>query len=190
MTSHPQEEPVLDDEAARLLWDESADAWDRFVEGGFDHYRTAFHGPALLQACGAVRDLDVLDLGCGQGWFSRQLANRAARVIGIDWSPRLITHARRHEEEAPLGISYELLDAARIGERFDPASFDLLTACMSIADMPRPGRTLAAARSLLRRQGRIVMSIPNPVTDATFRQWERDQRGNKLWLRIDRYFEV
>jgi 2-polyprenyl-3-methyl-5-hydroxy-6-metoxy-1,4-benzoquinol methylase len=190
MRNHPHEGPVLDDLTARSLWDESADAWDRFVEEGFDHYRIAFHGPALLEACGAMRGLDVLDLGCGQGWFSRQLARRAARVIGIDWSPRMIAHARRHEEREPLGVSYETLDAARIDERFDSSSFDLLTACMSLMDMPQPGRVLASARPLLRREGRIVLSIPNPVTDATFRQWERDERGNKLSLKIDRYFDA
>ena len=189
MATHPRE-PAIDDGTARSLWDESADAWDRFVEEGFDHYRTAFHGPALLEVCEAVAGLDVLDLGCGQGWFSRQLARRGARVIGIDWSPRLIAHARRHEEEEPLGISYETLDAARIGERFDAHSFDVLTACMSLMDMPHPGRVLAGARPLLRSGGRVVLSIPNPVTDATFRQWERDPQGNKLRLRIDRYFEA
>src|SRR5206468_2336410 len=102
---------------------------------------------------------------------------RAARVIGIDWSPRLIAHARRHEQEEPLGITYETLDAAQVGEHFAAASFDLVTACMSMMDMPQPGRALVAARSLLRRAGRIVLSIPNPVTDATFRQWERDTEG-------------
>ena len=36
-------------------------------------------------------------------------------------------------------------------------------------DMPRPGQVLVAARSLLRRDGRLLMSVPNPVTDSTYR---------------------
>jgi hypothetical protein len=56
--------------------------------------------------------------------------------------------------------------------------------------MPRPGAVLAAARPLVRAGGRIVVSIPNPVTDSSFRAWERDAEGNKLALKIDRYFEA
>src|SRR5688572_6587994 len=125
------------DERARTWWDESADAWDDFVESGLDYYRTELHGPALLELCVDVRSLDVLDLGCGQGWFARQLARRGARVIGVDWSERLIEHARRHEAREPLGIAYCVGDAARAERTFAAASFDLITGCMSIMDMPR-----------------------------------------------------
>jgi 2-polyprenyl-3-methyl-5-hydroxy-6-metoxy-1,4-benzoquinol methylase len=178
----------VDDELARRSWDEAADAWDDFVETGLDYYRTELHGPALLAACEPLAGRDVLDLGCGQGWFTRQLARAGARAVGIDWSERLIAHALRHEAAAPLGARYQVLDAARSRELFSPASFDIVTACMSLMDMPRPGAVLAAARPLLRPGGRIVASVPNPVTDSSFRVWERDAEGNKLALKIDRYF--
>jgi len=177
---------VFDEATARALWDESADAWDAFVAGGLDYHREELHGPALLDACGAVAGQDALDLGCGQGWFSRQLAAAGARVIGVDWSPRLIEHARRHGGE----VRYEVGDAAEIGARFAPGSFDLISACMSLMDMPRPDRVLAAARALLRPGGRIAVSVPNPLTDAPHRAWKRDANGGKLALEIDRYFEA
>jgi 2-polyprenyl-3-methyl-5-hydroxy-6-metoxy-1,4-benzoquinol methylase len=177
-------------EQARDCWDAAADFWEHFLENGIDSYRTALHGPALLEHCGDVAHRDVLDLGCGQGWFSRQLATKGARVTGIDWSPRLIEHARRHEQEAPLQIDYRVLDAAQIGEPFAPASFDLVTGCMSLMDMPSPGAVLAAARPLLRPGGRVVFSVPNPVTDSPHRVWRRDEHGHKLALELDRYFEA
>src|SRR5215468_11060340 len=101
--------PPADDDLARSCWDESADAWNHFVESGLDYYRTELHGPALLDACGVVAGLDVLDVGCGQGWFKRELARRGARVVGVDWSPGLIAHARRHQAAQPLAVNYELL---------------------------------------------------------------------------------
>jgi len=180
----------IPDEQARTCWDDSADAWEHFVESGLDYYRTELHGPALLDACGPVRGLSVLDLGCGQGWFSRQLARAGARVTGVDWSARLVDHARRHEAEAPLGAAFEVMDAARLAAHFPPASFDLATGCMSLMDMPKPGDVLAAARAVLRPEGRVVFSIPQPVTDATYREWERGTGGEKKALKIDRYFEA
>ena len=61
---------------------------------------------------------------------------------------------------------------------------------MSIMDMPRPGEVLAAARPLLAPGGRVVFSVPHPVTDCTYREWERDSYGRQLALKIDRYFEA
>lgn len=182
--------PEADEELSRSYWDESADAWNLFVEKGLDYYREELHGPALLEACGEVSGLEALDLGCGQGWFSRQVASRRAKVTGIDWSERLIAHARRHEEHARLGVAYHVLDAAHVDRFFPSDSFALVTACMSVMDMPRPGSVLAAVRPLLRRNGRVLMSVPHPVTDSSYREWERDAHGNKLSLKIDRYFEA
>ena len=181
---------AVDDERARALWDESADAWDEFIEAGHDYYRILFHGPALLEACGDVRSRDVLDLGCGQGWFSRQLARAGARVIGIDWSAALIAHAWRHEKTTPLGIKYEVRDAMRLDGVLAPPTFDLVTGCMSLMDMPRPGDALRAVRPLLRDGGRIVASVSSPFSDTPYRQWERDANGRKTALKVDRYFDA
>ena len=169
-------------------WDASAAAWDAFVESGADYYRTEVHGPALLAACGPTRGLRVLDLGCGQGYFSRLLAGQGARVAGVDLSAGQLANARRHEAERPLGIEYHPLDAARVGEHWPPGSFDLVTGCMSLHDMPDPAGALRGARSVLTEAGRVVFSILNPLTNTPFREWERDERGGKIALKIDRYF--
>lgn len=177
-------------EDARRSWDESADAWNEFVEDGLDVHRSYVHGPALLEACLPVRGARVLDLGCGQGWFSRQLAGAGASVTALDWSPRLIEHARAHEAKAPLGIEYRVLDAAELGASFAPGSFELVTACMAVADMPDPIPVLAAAARVLTPAGRIVFSVPNPVTDSPHRAWRYDEAGRKVALEIDRYFDA
>jgi 2-polyprenyl-3-methyl-5-hydroxy-6-metoxy-1,4-benzoquinol methylase len=170
----------MDDETAQRMWNDAADPWNEFVESGLDYYRTELHGPALLDACGDVRDLRVLDLGCGQGWFSRQLAANGAKVTGVDWSAAMIEHARRISSD----IAYEVMDAADVARL---GTFDLVTGCMSIMDMPRPAAVLAAASHIAPR---IVFSIPNPVTDSPYRAWKRDASGAKLALEIDRYFEA
>ena len=35
----------------------------------------------------------------------------------------------------------------------------------------------------------MVFSVPHPFTDTVYREWERDTEGNKLALKVDRYFE-
>lgn len=68
--------------------------------------------------------LSVVDLACGDGIYARKLMRRgAARVVGVDISPEMISLARRAEEAAPLGVEYVLADVANLDldERFDIA---------------------------------------------------------------------
>jgi SAM-dependent methyltransferase len=173
----------------RAAWDKAADAYAEGQAQGRDHYRYEFFGPAQLALCGDVSGLRVLDVGCGNGYFSRELAMRGARVTGIDISPRMIAHARRLESTAPLGVEYQVLDSAALRAHFSEQSFDMATSCLALQDMPDVERVLRGVRRLLRPGGRLVASIAHPCTDTPFREWERDGAGAKRWLCIDRYFE-
>ena len=174
---------------ARSTWDFAAESYDGFQRTGNDYYRFTFFGPAHVALCGDVEGLDVLDLGCGNGYFSREMATRRAHVIGIDLSEKQINLAWAHEKEEPLGIDYRVMDAERAVEHFRQASFDLVTACVSLGDMPEPGRAIGGAFQLLRPGGRLVASITHPCTDLPLREWDRDEQGNKRALKIGRYFE-
>jgi 2-polyprenyl-3-methyl-5-hydroxy-6-metoxy-1,4-benzoquinol methylase len=186
MASDPTE-PLPD---ARAAWNRGAAAYDRFIESGADWFRLHVHGPGLLAACGRVEGLQALDLGCGQGYFSRALAMRGAHVVGIDISDALIARARQIEAGQPCGIDYRRLDAADAAAALEPARFDLVAACMSLQDIDDIPATLSAARRLLRGNGRLVFSVPHPCTDMPVREWLRDAQGCKLALKLDRYFDT
>ncbi|MFT4038093.1 MAG: methyltransferase domain-containing protein [Thermomicrobiales bacterium] len=182
----PDDELIADPVAA---WDAVADLWDAFVEGGHDRWREQVHGPALLAACGEVAGARVLDLGCGQGWFSRQLAMRGAQVTGVDMARGQIAHALRHEEEQPLGIDYRHLDAREIADVWPAGAFDLITGCMVLQDTPHAGEILRAARQVLAPGGQIALSVPHPVTSGAEAGWLRgpDEAKGARW--IDHYFQ-
>ncbi len=152
---------------ARRAWDRGASDWDRFVQTGADYYRLEVHGPGLLDAVGSLEGRTVLDLGCGQGYFSRLLARAGARVVGVDLSERQVANARTHEQQKPLGIDYRLLAADRIAEEFPEGSFDRVTACMSVQDMADVPVTLSACFQVLRPGGRMIFSVPHPMTDGS-----------------------
>jgi 2-polyprenyl-3-methyl-5-hydroxy-6-metoxy-1,4-benzoquinol methylase len=180
---------VFSDGDVRAAWNKGAQAWEEFVESGADYYRYGVHGPALLTVCEPVEGLDVLDLGCGQGFFSRELARRGARVVGIDIAEQLIAYARTHEEQAPLGIEYYVMNATETGRHLEKGSFDVVTACMSLQDMANVAASLRSAFEVLRVGGRMAFSVPHPCTDTPFRQWEVNEAGEKTVLKVDRYFE-
>ncbi len=182
-------EPAFTDDDARVAWDEGAPVFDEFVRSGEDYYRLQVHGPALLEACEPVHGSRALDLGCGQGYFSRQLAVRGGHVSGVDISSSMIEIARRYEKEAPLGVEYAVLSASKIGSRWSAQSFDLVAACMSLQDMANPADVVAGARAVVRDNGRFVFSVPHPATDTALREWERDESGEKVALKVNGYFD-
>lgn len=95
----------------------------------------------------------VVDLACGEGIYSRKLLRRgAARVVGVDISPEMVSLARQAEEAEPLGAEYLVADVATvdIDEHFDVAlcSFlfnyarsrdELRSLVKSVAGLLRPG---------------------------------------------------
>jgi SAM-dependent methyltransferase len=181
--------PRFDAASVRDAWDHAADAYAQGQASGRDYYRYEFLGPAQVAACGSVRGLRVLDVGCGPGYLARELARLGARVAGVDISARMIEHARAAESAEPLGIEFSVLDAAEIASAFAPASFDLAVSCIALHDMPEPPAVLGAVHAVLRPGGRFVASITHPCSDTPFRRWEKDEAGRKRWLCLDRYFD-
>ena len=88
--------------------------------------RTWVELPSFMGLAGDVRGLRVLDLACGDGFYTRLLkAAGAAEVVGVDISPAMIALASQHEAAAQAGARYVCADVAHL-----PAlgQFDLVTA--------------------------------------------------------------
>jgi SAM-dependent methyltransferase len=99
----------------------------------------------------------VVDLACGEGIYSRKLLRRgAARVVGVDISPEMISLARRAEQAEPLGAEYVVADVATvdIGERFDVALCSFLFNYARSRDELRS--LVKSVAGLLRPGGRVV----------------------------------
>src|SRR5579862_118713 len=85
-----------------------------------DFYATAFDAlddpatAALLDLLGPPAGLQILDLACGHGRLSRELARRGAIVTGADISAALLSRARAAEQAEPLGIRYLHADAGAL----------------------------------------------------------------------------
>ena len=185
----PTKAEHFDPSSIRAQWNYAAEAYDRRQSTGGDYYRYEFFGPAQVALCGDVSGRTVLDLGCGAGYFSREMAKRGAKVTGVDISPAQIKHARQHETEEPLGVTYVVLDASDAPAQFPPGSFDLVTSCVALQDMSEPEQAIRGAFALVKPDGRFVTSITHPCTDTPYREWERDATGNKLALKINDYFD-
>ena len=115
--------------------------------------------PHVLALLGDVAGQDVLDAGCGEGYLARILADRGARVTGVDLSPRLVELAGSKASASP--IEYRAADLSEprpeLAGRFDAvASYFVLN---DVEEYRGFAETLARA---LRPGGRAVLGFNNP----------------------------
>jgi len=89
-------------------------------------WRTFVECFTLLDLVGDPAGLAVLDVACGEGFYSRLIRQRgAARVVGLDLSQGMIDLARGQEARHQLGIEYIVADARELP---DSGEFDLTVA--------------------------------------------------------------
>src|SRR5262245_25829887 len=78
-------------------------------------WRTYIECFTLMKLIGDPRGLNVLDVGCGEGFSTHMIRERgAAHVTGIDRSHRMIELARAQEAQHQLGIEYVVGDAREL----------------------------------------------------------------------------
>ena len=108
----------------------------------------------ILEAARLDAASDVLDLACGSGIYSRPFARalRRGRVVGLDLSPAMLRHAKRHAAEERLGnLFFARGDAQQLP--FRAGRFDLVNCCGALHLFPDTARALAEIARVLRPHG-------------------------------------
>jgi len=176
----------LDAAFAAKLWEANAELWTRQARLGLDVFRDALNTPAFLALLPPVRGLRGLDVGCGEGSNTRQLAPRGAKMTAVDVAPTFVRHAKDAERAAPMGIDFRTGDGMKLP--FDSGSFDFVTAFMSLMDMPNPELALKEVSRVLRPGGFLQFSILHPCFNPPHRKVVRDRHGTARAIEIGEYF--
>jgi SAM-dependent methyltransferase len=170
------------DDTSTRSWDAIADDWVRHADT--NDYRNDLLMPFMLELLGDVRGVSILDLGCGEGGYSRELAARGAKVVGVDGSTRLVTRAR---ERAPQ-IPYYVANANAL-EPITSASFQIVMASMSMMDVEDYEGAIDEVWRVLSPGGRLFMSITHPCFSPPVSSWIKSEDGELQHFAVDRYME-
>ncbi len=176
----------MDHEQVGRIWDENADSWAKLSLAGYDVYRDHLNTPAFFEMLPDVRGLSGLDIGCGDGYNTRLLAAKGAKMTGIDISERFIAHAQAEEERDHLWIGYRRASAVELP--FPMETFDFATAFMSLMDMPEMERAIGEAHRVLKSGGFLQFSISHPCSDTPHRKSLHDENGKVYAFELGDYF--
>jgi ubiquinone/menaquinone biosynthesis C-methylase UbiE len=122
----------------------------------------------LNQLTGDVADLAVLDLACGEGFYSRALRQRGAVPTGVDLSEPLLRFARNRDANHTADYVHD--DAQRLAS-FSDASFDSAICMMALMDIPDLAAVFRSVHRVVRPGGWFVGAITHPCFETPHAGW-------------------
>jgi ubiquinone/menaquinone biosynthesis C-methylase UbiE len=123
-------------------------------------------GEAFVASLGITKDIDVLDLGCGDGNTAIPEARLGAKVVGVDIAANLVAAANiRAKAESLSNCNFLEGDAIALTELKDE-SFDLVVSIFGAMFAPKPFDVAKEMVRVTKPGGRIVMGnwIPGDPT--------------------------
>ncbi len=120
-------------------------------------FRESIERYTLFEMLGDIRGKKVLDMACGDGFYTRLLKRAgASEVTGLDVSAEMIRMAEQEERRRPLGCAYLHQDVAA----FEPSKTVDLVVAMYLLNYARTGQQLRrlcqVCHDALRPDGRFV----------------------------------
>ncbi|MCX6781000.1 MAG: class I SAM-dependent methyltransferase [Candidatus Magasanikbacteria bacterium] len=165
-------------------WGVVAPWYDKMLEENPNTFQEKVLAPNLERLVDLKPGMRVLDLACGQGFFSRRWAALGASVVASDISPELIALAQKNSVPE---ISYHVSPADDCSFAAD-GSFDVVTVVLALQNIERVHPVMREINRVLAPGGRIFIVLNHP----TFRipkysSWEWDEKKRVQYRRIEAY---
>jgi ubiquinone/menaquinone biosynthesis C-methylase UbiE len=160
-----------------------AEWYDEHLEDSADSFQAKVILPNLTRILDPRPGMKILDIACGQGFFSRVFAQAGAEVVGCDISPELIGLAR----SKPGAPHFEVAPADALKFAAD-GSFDVATIILALQNIENLQGALAEASRALKKGGRLILVLNHPafrIPQASGWGWDDDAKAQ--YRRIDAY---
>lgn len=173
----------------RQVWDKTADWWVAPGERSWAQSEPTWGiwgVPEIeLQMLPAdMSGMSAVELGCGTGYVSGWMAQRGAKVTGIDNSSQQLATAGRLAAEH--GVDLTLVHGDAEATPFEDESFDFAISEYGAAIWCDPRRWIPEAHRILRSGGRLVFLGTHPVTSSCV-PLDGSNTGDRL---VRNYFEL
>lgn len=140
--------------------------------------------PNLIRLMDVRAGETILDLACGEGFFSRRFNRLGAKVVGADISKELIEIAKKDKDAQ--GVQFEVAPADKIPFVAD-ASIDKIVIVLALQNIENVPGVFAECARVLKSGGKMYFVINHPafrIPKQSSWGWE----GSEVqYRRVDRY---
>ena len=145
-------------------WGGVAGWYDELLEESPDSFQAKVILPNLLRILksgqgSTLSGVRVIDIACGQGYFSRAFGKAGAKVVGADISPELISKAK---ERSPETISFNIAPADKLNFAQNN-SFDVAVIILSLQNIENINGVLSECSRVLKEKGRLIIVLNHPA---------------------------
>lgn len=166
---------------ADTSWGNVADWYGEHVAGE-DTYHAKVVLPNLMRVLNLKAGEAVLDLACGEGYFTRAFAAAGAQALGADISRELVAKAKAQGKAA-----FQVAPANNLAFAKDH-SFDTVVCVLALQNIEDLAGTFTEVSRVLKPGGRFVMVLNHPAFRVLKRSsWGWDDEHNAQYRRIDGY---
>jgi 2-polyprenyl-3-methyl-5-hydroxy-6-metoxy-1,4-benzoquinol methylase len=139
----------------------------------------------LLTEYGMENGKSILDVGCGQGIRTKEIAEQfpQSQVVGIDRSKTIVAAAQTGSESHP-NLSFHCRDILKLP--FEPNSFDFMYSRLVFMHLQEPLQAIQYLKTLLKHGGQIIIEDADrdfmkfyPHPDGFEEYWQKIQQGHK-----------
>lgn len=149
---------------SQARWEANTEYWDDYMGEHDNRFHRVIIRPKTEELLAVAEGQTILDIGCGNGNFSRRLADFIAKVVAVDYSPKMIERAKLRSRGYGDRIEYRVADVTQYEEliRLGVGRFDGAVANMALMDMADVSALPRALGELLKAGGAFVFSILHP----------------------------
>ena len=128
---------------------------------------------AIMETLPLTPEMRVLDLACGDGFYTRRISRRLGRggaVTGVDLNPAYLDEARQSAERERSGAAIDFVAASFDGLPFADDTFDFAWCAQSLYSLPEPVLVVEHVARVL-RPGGVLAVLENDTMHQVFLPW-------------------
>lgn len=155
---------------------------DSFIDKEGSYHATVIL-PNLLRIVDPKPGMRILEVGCGDGYFTSAFAQKGAWVTGSDIARAMIDHAKKREPKLEWHAApADQLDFAKNN------SFDTVVVVLALQNIENLSGAIAEAARVLKPKGSMVFVLNHPVFRIPKKSsWGFDEEAGVQYRRLDAY---
>jgi 2-polyprenyl-3-methyl-5-hydroxy-6-metoxy-1,4-benzoquinol methylase len=140
-------------------WQANANNWIDIIDNNGIESRRLITNKSIVYAVSKAKPVTVLDIGCGEGWLSKELQQQGMEITGVDVIPELIEKAREKVPGEFFVASYEEIYSGNIS--FNKL-FDTIVINFALIGKESTENLLAYLPKLLTLTGTLFIQTLHP----------------------------